>query len=297
MTMTDISANMMEKIWKESSGEITPRTFREFMLLGKRIDAAEGKARRRRAVMSALAIAASIAAVITVTFSLTRKEYEISPLDCTSNLVAEYGKQSSLTLEDGTIVHLNSGSTLLYPENFKGGSRIVYLTGEGNFAVAKDPSRPFIVKTAHLDVQALGTAFGVQAYAGDKTVRATLREGKVRVDVKTAGDKSYILEPGMQLVYTPSEKSVSVAMVDAGKVMSWENGYIFFSNASFPEIASVLERRFDISVSYNSENMRKSALNVRFSPDETLEDALDVLTLLIPGSRYKIEGKKVYFRF
>ena len=32
-------------------------------------------------------------------------------------------------------------------------------------------------------------------------------------------------------------------------------------------------------------------------PDETLEDALDVLTLLIPGSHYKIEGDRVYYHF
>ena len=287
----------IEKIWNESGGEINPRTFRELLRLSKRIDAAEARSRRRRNIISAFAIAASLAIVASVTFTLTRKEYSVSPLDCTGNLVADYGQISSVTLEDGTLVHLNSGSTLLYPESFNDGSRIVYLTGEGNFDVAKDPSRPFIVKTAHMDVQALGTSFCVRSFAGEHTVRTTLKEGKVKVDVPSADGQSYILDPGMQLIFAPSEKTVSFAMVDAEKVMSWENGYLTFSNATFPEIATALERRFNVSISYSSDNIRKNSLNVRFVPEDTLEDALGVLTILIPGSKYRIEGNRVYYHF
>ena len=287
----------IEKIWNESGGEISPRTFRELLRLSKRIDAAEVRSRRRRTFISAFAIAASLAIVASVTFTLTRKEYSVSPLDCTGSLVADYGQISSVTLEDGTLVHLNSGSSLLYPESFNDGSRIVYLTGEGNFDVAKDPSRPFIVKTAHMDVQALGTSFCVRSFAGERTVRTTLKEGKVKVDVPSADGQSYILDPGMQLIFAPSEKSVSFAMVDAEKVMSWENGYLTFSNATFPEIATALERRFNVSISYSSDNIRKNSLNVRFVPEDTLEDALGVLTILIPGSKYRIEGNRVYYHF
>lgn len=287
----------MERIWQESHGETSPRTYQELVRLGKRIDAAEAKKRRLRTVVSAFAMAASVALVALVTFSLTRSKYTVSPLESTRSLVAAYGETTSVTLDDGTTVSLNAGSSLLYPEAFNEGSRIVYLTGEGNFSVAKDPSRPFIVKTSHLDVQALGTTFCVQAYAGERTVRATLKEGKVKVGIPSSGDQSYFLDPGMQLVYTPSDKSVSLARVDAGKVMEWEDGYLSFMGASFPEIASVLERRFDVSISYNAENMRRSALNVRFTPAETLEDVLDVLTLLLPGSRYTREGDRVFFQF
>lgn len=287
----------IEDIWKQSNGEISPRTFKEWVRLGGRIDAAERRSRRQRTLATVFAAAASLAVVAMLTFSLTRREYSISPLDGTCNLVAGYGEISSVTLEDGTLVHINSGSTLLYPETFRDGKRIVYLTGEGNFDVAKDPDRPFIVKTAHMDVQALGTSFCVQSFPGDRTVRTTLKEGRVKVDITSGDGQSYILEPGAQLTYNPSEKAVSFAMVDAEKVMSWEDGYLSFSNASFPEIVAVLERRFDVSISYNSENQRRNSLNVRFVPDDTLEDALGVLALLMPGSNYRIEGDRVYFRF
>jgi ferric-dicitrate binding protein FerR (iron transport regulator) len=287
----------LEEIWEGSKGEASPVTFRELVRLGKRIDAAEARRRLGRTVWTVFAAAASVAVVALVTFSLTRSKYSVTPLESTCNLVANYGQTSSITLEDGTKVSLNAGSSLLYPKSFDGDNRIVYLSGEGNFNVAKDPSRPFIVKTAYMDVQALGTSFCVQSYTGERTMRTTLKEGKVKVSVPAAGEKSYILDPGMQLIYRPSKKSVALARVDAEKVMSWEEGFLTFSNASFPEIASALERRFDVSISYSSENLRRSALNVRFMPDETLEDALDVLTLLIPESRYKVDGSRVYFRF
>ena len=43
-----------------------------------------------------------------------------------------------LTLPDGTRVMLNSRSTLLYPEQFAGKTRSVYLIGEANFQVKPD---------------------------------------------------------------------------------------------------------------------------------------------------------------
>lgn len=287
----------LEQLWEESHGEVSPRTFQELSRLNRRIDAARRSGRRWGVFFSVCAVAASLALVSLLTFSLTRNKYSVSPLDCTRNLMADYGQTASITLEDGTRVSLNAGSSLLYPESFNQGSRIVYLTGEGNFDVAKDPDRPFIVKTPHMDVQALGTCFCVHAYAGERTVRTTLKEGRVKVQIPSAGDDSYFLDPGMQLVYNPSDKAVSFVRVNAAKVMEWAEGYLTFMGASFPEIAAVLERRFNVSVSYNSENMRRNAINVRFMPDETLEDALDVLTLLIPGSHYKIEGDRVYYHF
>ena len=286
----------LEKLWNESNGEAGPRSFRELVLLGNKIDRAERRRHIRSVIAGVFAVAASLAAVCLATFSITRKNYTKSPLEYTQSLVAEYGQTSNITLSDGTQVHLNAGSTLLYPENFTEGKRIVFLTGEANFNVARDPERPFIVKSSHMDVRALGTMFCVQSYAGERTVRTTLSEGKVEVTIPSI-EKSYILEPDSQLIFSPSDREVSLARVDAKKVLGWEEGYLTFSNASFPEIASVLERRFNVSISYNAENMKRNALNVRFMPDEGLDDILGVLSLLIPGSGYKKDGDRIYWRF
>ena len=94
------------------------------------------------------------------------------------------GSRAQFTLSDGTAVTLNAGSKLKYDNRFGIKDRIVQLEGEGYFKVAKDTKRPFIVKTSHLNVMALGTAFNVKAYSDDKTIETTLVEGSVKIEEK-----------------------------------------------------------------------------------------------------------------
>ena len=47
------------------------------------------------------------------------------------------------------MVHLADNSSLIYPEAFGSGDRNVCLEGEGNFLVAQDRIRRFIVHTPH----------------------------------------------------------------------------------------------------------------------------------------------------
>lgn len=47
-----------------------------------------------------------------------------------------------LSLPDGSQVQLNSKSTLLYPKQFTGKERCVYLVGEANFKVKPDKKHP-----------------------------------------------------------------------------------------------------------------------------------------------------------
>ena len=87
----------------------------------------------------------------------------------------------NITLPDGTQVMINSESTLLYPQQFTGDSRCVYLVGEANFKVRRDEAHPFIVKSADFQVTALGTEFNVSAYPEEEEVTATFILGKVFV--------------------------------------------------------------------------------------------------------------------
>ena len=288
----------LENLWEESKGEIDSNSFRELARLNERIEASARRKRNFKTLLASLAVAASLALVAMATFRLTRIRYEVSPLELTRSLVADYGQVSSIVLSDGTEVHLNAGSTLLYPEQFDNTSRIVYLTGEGNFHVAKDPDRPFIVKTAYMDVQALGTTFCIESYLGEPDIRTTLKEGRVKIDIHSAEGSPFYLDPDAQLVFSPAENKVAIAKVDARKVLGWEDGFLSFVNASFPEIVSALERKFNVSITFNADKMhRGNTLNVRFNPDDSLEDALEVLTLLIPGSSYRKVGNRIFYQF
>lgn len=57
-----------------------------------------------------------------------------------ADLIEQYvpvAEMTHFTLPDGTEVQMNSTATLLYPAQFNGETRSVYLIGEANFKVAK----------------------------------------------------------------------------------------------------------------------------------------------------------------
>ena len=90
------------------------------------------------------------------------------------------GMMTSLTLPDGTLVFLNSESTLSYPSRFDSDTRNVTLQGEAYFEVAKNPEKKFIVSTSHQSqIEVLGTHFNVEVYEKEDRIAATLVEGKI----------------------------------------------------------------------------------------------------------------------
>lgn len=79
-----------------------------------------------------------------------------------SSLRTKKDKEFWMVLDDGTYVHLNYNTTLIYPNHFVGSERKVKLKGEAYFIVANDSKkRPFIVETANGDVHDYGTEFNV----------------------------------------------------------------------------------------------------------------------------------------
>ncbi len=71
-----------------------------------------------------------------------------------------------ITLDDGTIVHLNYNTRLRFPARFAGDSRTVYLDGEAYIKVAVDKDRPFMVVTSNATIKQYGTEFSVNTTAG-----------------------------------------------------------------------------------------------------------------------------------
>ena len=68
-----------------------------------------------------------------------------------------YGEIASLTLPDGTHLHLNSGSRITYPSAFTGKERRIFVDGEIFADVAKDPHKPFIIRSGDVGIRVLGT--------------------------------------------------------------------------------------------------------------------------------------------
>jgi ferric-dicitrate binding protein FerR (iron transport regulator) len=287
----------MEEIWENTSATITNETLDDLSKIKAKINPKKINPKHESKfspVKVFFSYAAAIALIIISSVYVTYKIAIPAPLEYTQ-LSVYYGESRKITLADGTIAAVNAGSTLIYPKDFTGNTRTVFLTGEANFSVAKNPDKPFIVKTKYMDIKALGTKFCVQSYPNAIYTKATLIEGSIKVDMQSEKNKSYLLKPNDQLTYSHSSNEISINTVDANKTASWEDGYLIFQGATFDEIAQTLERKYNVVINYDGKKLNQQSYFVKFNPDETIDDAINILAILIGKSSYKKENSTIYF--
>lgn len=107
------------------------------------------------------------------------------------------GQRINIELADGTVVWLNSRTSIQYPAVFNGKERKVSINGEAYFEVAHNRKQPFIVETPKGQVEVTGTKFYVEAYSDNNDFVTSLIEGSVNV---TKDDKLITLRPS-QMAY------------------------------------------------------------------------------------------------
>lgn len=203
------------------------------------------------------------------------------------------GGQYQILLPDGTRVYLNAASSLTYPTSFSSSKeRVVSLTGEAYFEVAKDKSKPFKVFALPLPrpsvlrnqiVEVLGTHFNINAYPDEPNVKTTLVEGSVNINYK------YKLTPNHQSVF--DGKTMRIIPVDPEGEIAWKNGDFVFDGQDFPTVLRMISRWYnvDFELGENARNLHFSGLVSR-SKDisaviKMMESTEDV--------KFKIEGRRI----
>jgi len=165
-----------------------------------------------------------------------------------NQLIIPYGKTSEVLLPDRTKVFLNAGSRLIYPENFSGETREVYLVGEAFFEVKHDVNHPFIVMVGDLRIKVLGTRFNVSAYPADNVIETVLAEGKVSLGQNNAGffDKATDLVPDQMASFDKNTKITNVKTVDTDNYTLWTAGILKFESTDLNRILKQVERFYNI---------------------------------------------------
>ncbi|SEM61988.1 FecR family protein [Chitinophaga rupis] len=204
-----------------------------------------------------------------------------------------YGGQYQLTLQDGTKVWLNAGSTLRFPTSFPGNERNVTLTGEAYFEVAKDKDRPFFVtvntgSAAPMTVRVLGTHFNINAYPDEQHNIVTLLEGSVKVD---CGRANALLAPGNAAILNKSSGKLNIKDGDTEAATAWKNGYFLFDNEKIESIMRQISRWYDVEISYQGDVSGK-AIGGSLSRSKNVSEVLNMLELT--GTvHFKTEGRRI----
>jgi transmembrane sensor len=202
------------------------------------------------------------------------------------------GQKSTIMLSDGSKVILNSESQISHPKKFSDSTRIISLTGEAYFEVARDLSRPFSVISNGVKTTALGTSFNVNSRM--TAVKVSLATGKVVVEneLKKAEEKnSHFLKPGEAITYEAKSNKVDISKFNIEKDFLWKDGILYFDNAQFDEIKDKLETWYNIEFDVNNQQLANKKFTGRFD-NQSLKSVMESIGFTI-GFDYFVNGKKV----
>ena len=194
-----------------------------------------------------------------------------------NKLIVPAGGEHSLTLEDGTVVMVNSKSNLLFPTHFSGKQRVVRLEGEAYFRVKTDPDRPFIVQLNDVNIEVTGTSFNVHAYPDENTVSVALVEGHVNI---SDGMKNTIasMTPGELFTYQTDSGTFSSERTDLTPLISWIDDIFVFRDEEIGNIIQTLSRWYNVSIQLD-DNIRNTRYTGILSRKQSLAETLEALRL------------------
>jgi len=206
-----------------------------------------------------------------------------------SQLVVPKGKRSRLILSDGTILHVNSGTKVVYPNRFSGDAREIYVNGEVFLDVAHSEKQPFIVRTSELSVHVMGTRFNVQAYEEDAEIQVVLASGSVQITSKDNSRKTD-LTPSQMYDYKAGQASVT--LVDIDKYISWVQGILYAEDERLDILMTKLSRYYGEEILFD-----KGLANQRCTGKVDLKDNLEeVLNGLTFSFRINVEREDGKYR-
>jgi transmembrane sensor len=226
--------------------------------------------------------------------------------------------KSKVVLSDGSIITLNSETTLKYPPEFTGQTREVYLNGEAFFDVAKDHKHPFIVHTGRMSIKVLGTAFNVKSYDNDVSSETTLIRGAIEVTLADRPSDRIILKPHEKLILnsttfkkhipykhltavTPDSVNTNYALTNLTYFKSndttivetsWVNNKLVFKDEAFSSLATMMERWYGIKIKFKNNDIRNYHFTGIFEK-ESVTQALYALQMIEPFN-YKFKNETLY---
>lgn len=220
---------------------------------------------------------------------------------------------TSITLQDGTQVWLNSGSTLECAKDFNKRDRRVALSGEAYFDVKHDADKPFILQAGpFMKVRVLGTTFNVKAYPNDPYIETSLISGRIAVKLKDDKADPIILKPHEKVTFYLDDSAASentqgkqaenpvnyhINAITPNPVdqhiseLSWMRGELAFNDISFMELAYDLERMYHVKIVFKEDMLKNYHLTGVFKA-ENLSEVLHALQVTTPF-QYEISNQEV----
>jgi transmembrane sensor len=150
---------------------------------------------------------------------------------------------ATVGLRDGTLVRMAPASRLrVHPRE---DAREVSLTGRGYFAVARDPSRVFTIRSEGGTVTVLGTRFDLTVEGED--LRLIVIEGTVGLTVRGSMVE---VKAGQMAKVVKGNLVPPVEVPDPESLVDWVGNFIVFQETPLRIVAAEVEKRHGVRIEF-----------------------------------------------
>ena len=204
---------------------------------------------------------------------------------------SDFDTNTPCVLPDGTTVTFGSESELTYGKSFGKTLRQVDFEGVASFDVAKDASKPFIIRCDNMQIEVLGTSFLLNA----ENQIVDLYSGKVKmsaVDKKGNEISSIEILPGERGMFNESNELVLVSAMDVKKDELMKNHELVFNDETLRVIIETVAYIYNVNINL-AEAQAERKITVRFT-DDPINDVLETiaavanLELVKSGSTFEL---------
>ena len=200
------------------------------------------------------------------------------------------GGEYTVTLSDGTVVHLNSGSELRYPVAFGAERREVFLSGEGYFEVVKDSVRPFFVNADKLKIRVYGTSFNVNTYDLEN-IQTVLVEGKIGIQTMNMNTE-YMVKPGQLALYNQEKGTMEILNVDVQLYVAWKDHEFMFDDESLEKIMNRLSLWYDVDVFFQTASLTQLHFTGHLGRYDDISHILDAISG-VTQVKFSVKGRTI----
>ena len=186
-----------------------------------------------------------------------------------NTLTVPYGKRFDVELSDGSIVNLNSGSSLKFPVQFINGmERKVYLDGEAFFNITENNKDIFKVVSNDAITEVYGTQFNVKSYKEDSFSEIILVDGSLGVKGLSDNQKIVSLKPGFRANVNQSNEEIEISKVNTKIYTSWIDGRVIFRDENIDSMILKLERLYNVIITNDNKKLSDNFFNATIVVEE-----------------------------
>jgi len=274
---SEVYVEEFRKVWNES-GNIKPEpifvdTDKAWQKLSSRIEKQEKfETKINKFTRNLLRIAAVFIPLMIISYLFFVPKNELKTIAFSSK-----NKIENYNLPDGSKIELNKNSKIAYLQDFNQTKREIKFKGEAFFKIQPNKQKPFLIKTADVNIKVVGTSFNVNST--ENQVVVIVKTGKVlffRIDSITNDTNLIALEAGTKGIFNKLTKTLEKIDVANENEIFWTSKKLTFDKTNLREVVKTLENCYETKIEITNKNIENLHLSASFN-NQNIDSVLAII--------------------